>query len=249
MTIQQSWIRCFQPNSQTRLRLFCFPYAGGGASAFRTWPNQLPSSVEINAIQPPGREDRFKETPCSDLSSLIAALLPTLMPYLDRPFAFFGHSVGALVCFELARHLRRQAAPSPVHLFISGRRAPHIPDPDQPIHQAPDAHLLEDLRYYGGTPEAVLRSPELMALFLPTLRADLAINETYQYTDEPPLDFSMSVFGGLEDRKVDRAGLNAWREQTNAIANIQLFSGGHFFLKDASDKLLHTISNELLLLL
>ena len=180
-----SWVIRSGSNSQPRLRLFCFPYAGGGPSIFRTWSSYLPQSVELCRIHLPGRENRFRELPFAQLSPLVRVLAPVLKPYLNIPCAFFGHSVGALVAFELARQLRRQYGLVPAHLFVSAFRAPQIPDPDPPMHQLHDAEFVEELaRRYEGIPEAVQQDAELMEVFRPILRADIAMSETYRYTDE-----------------------------------------------------------------
>jgi surfactin synthase thioesterase subunit len=223
------WIKRSGHYPQTCFRLFCFPYAGGGASIFRTWPERLPSDIEVCAIQLPGREDRLTETPFDRLSSLIAALADVLYPYLDFPFAFFGHSLGSLISLELARWLRRQKAPCPSQLFVSGSRAPQIPNPDPPIHQLPDAEFIEELRRFNGTPKAVLNNSELMEVFLPLLRSDMRLYETYVYDHEAPLDCPISAFGGLEDEEVSREDLAAWHDQTRNKFHIQMFPGDHFF--------------------
>jgi medium-chain acyl-[acyl-carrier-protein] hydrolase len=249
MTTSNMWIRCFKPNPQAHFRLFCIPYAGGSASVFRTWAAQLPSKVEVCSIQLPGREDRLREPPFADLTALIAALLPAFVPYLNLPFAFFGHSLGALICFELVRQFRQQGYSIPSHLFVSGRHAPQIPNPNGFIHNLPHDQLIEELRHYAGTPEVVLQNAELMALFLPILRADLAMNETYTYVSEPPFNCPISAYGGLADQKVSAANLEAWQNQTAAAFNLQLFPGGHFFWKTESEDLLQSISQQLLKLI
>jgi medium-chain acyl-[acyl-carrier-protein] hydrolase len=245
MVTQTSWIRCYKPNAQARLRLFCFPYAGGSASVFRTWADQLPDTLEVCSIQLPGREDRYRELPYRQLSDLLPVLLPAFDAFFHLPFVFFGHSVGALICFELARHFRQQGYPVPLHLFVSGRGAPQVPALDPPIHQLPDAQFLQELRAYDGTPEVVLRDPELLSLFLPLLRADLAIQETYLYKDEPPLSCPISAFGGLDDQKVSSEALLAWQAQTCTAFKVERLPGGHFFLKSANQALLRLISSML----
>jgi medium-chain acyl-[acyl-carrier-protein] hydrolase len=245
MLIQTAWIKCFRSNPQARLRLFCFPYAGGGASVFRSWADQLPNPVEVCAIQLPGREDRHRDALFTDLPSLIATLLPDFVACLDHPFVFFGHSLGALVCFELARQLRQQNHPMPLHLFVAGRRAPQVTDSDPPIHNLPDDRFIAELRSYKGTSEVVLQNAELMALFLPILRADFAMNETYVYTTQSPLNCPISAFGGLEDHTVSFENLKAWQAQTTASFDLQMFPGGHFFLKSASNQVLKAISQQL----
>ena len=246
MSATNLWITYAKPNPKASLRLFCLPYAGAGTSIFRTWPNHLPPDIEVCLVQLPGREMRLIEPPFTQLLPLVQTLAQQLLPYLDRPFALFGHSVGALISFELTCQLRRQNYPNPVHLFVSGRRAPQILDPDPPISQLPDAEFVEELRRYNGTPEAVLQNAELMQLFLPVLRADLGINETYVCTNEAPVDCPISAFGGLQDTRVSRDLLAAWQEQTNSSFTLRMFPGEHFFLiKKERYELLSAISQEL----
>src|SRR5262245_28061439 len=132
-TTASAWLLCPNKNPQARLQLFCFPYAGGGAAAFFPWGKQLPAEIELYAIRLPGRESRLREAPYLQLSPLIEDLAEVLLPYLREPFAFFGHSMGSLIAFEMARYLRRQHAPFPCYLFASGYRAPHLPNPIPPM--------------------------------------------------------------------------------------------------------------------
>lgn len=239
------WITCRKPNPQARLRLFCFPYAGTGVSIFRTWPDGLPADVEVCPIQFPGRGTRLMEAPFTRLSPLVQALAQALGPLLDKPFAFFGHSLGALVGFELARQLRRQSGVQPIRLFVSAHRAPQIPLRDQPIHALPDEKFLHELRRLNGIPDQVLAEAELMQIMLPVLKADLAVFETYLYATEPPLDCAISTFGGLQDGKVSRDDLDSWRAQTTGPFSLRMFAGDHFFLNTARPRLLQTLSEEL----
>jgi medium-chain acyl-[acyl-carrier-protein] hydrolase len=248
-SIIDPWIVRPKPNPQAHLRLFCFPYAGGGALVFRTWPDDLPPDVEVCAVQLPGRESRLKEPLFTRLSPLVQTLSHVLEPHLDVPFAFFGHSVGTLVSFELARQFRRQNAPGPVHLFVSGRWAPQLPDPYPPIHQLPESEFVEELRRFNGTPELVLQHAELMALLLPILRADFEINETYVYTAGEPLDCPISAYGGLQDARASREGLEGWRVHTRGDFVLRVFPGDHFFLHSARSLVLQTLSRELTQLL
>ncbi|NJL21583.1 MAG: thioesterase [Leptolyngbyaceae cyanobacterium SM1_3_5] len=229
-----SWIVCHQPNPQARLRLFCFPYAGAGASVFQSWSSQLPDAIEVCSVQLPGRERRFREPLFTDLPALIEALTLALLPNLDRPFAFFGHSVGALISFAAAQQLGRSHGFSPLHLFVSGRQAPQTAALKPPIHHLPDAEFIEKLRQYNGTPSAVLENAELMSLFLPILRADLAINDIAEFDRNSPLACPISAFGGLEDDLVSRDGLAAWREQTGDRFALQMFPGDHFFFEEST---------------
>jgi len=244
-TAFDSWIAFRKPNPQARLRLFCFPYAGTGASIFRTWSEGLPADVEVCPVQFPGRGTRLKETPFTELLPLVQALAQALVPLLDKPFAFFGHSLGALVSFELARQLRRQAGVQPVRLFVSADRAPQIPQRDRPIHALPDSEFLVELRRLNGIPEKVLEDVELMQVMLPVLRADFAVYETYVYSVEAPLNCPISIFGGLRDHRVSRDDLEAWRDQTSVSFSLQMFPGDHFFLNTTQPLLLQVLSEEL----
>src|SRR5712691_623251 len=225
-----SWVTCPKPNLHARLRLFCFPYAGGTASVFRAWSEHLPPEIEVCPIQLPGRESRLGEVPFSRLPPIVEALAPALRPYLDKPFAFFGHSMGALIGFELARHLRREGQSDPIHLFVSGHRAPQLPDPNPPIHQLPEPAFIQELRRLKGTSEAVLADPDLMELVMPMLRADFAVSETYLYTPEQPLACPITAFGGLQDKEVSRGEMDAWRVQTQQSFLLCMLPGDHFFL-------------------
>lgn len=184
-------------------------------------------------MQLPGRESRFAEPPFLSLPPLIAALHKELLPYLDMPYAFFGHSMGALISFELARALRHSGqVPGPVRLLVSGHRAPHLPDLRSPAYQLPDPQLVETLRSLQGTPEEVLQHQELLRLLLPVLRADFAICETYAYVAQSPLTCPISAFGGLQDPNVPSDAIRAWKEQTTKICRVRFFAGGHFFWQD-----------------
>lgn len=245
MITNDCWVMCPKPNPQANLRLFCFPYAGGGALSFRTWPNGLPTTIEVCAVELPGRGTRMRLAPFTRHDPLVEALAQALLPYLDKPFALFGHSMGGLVSFELARLIRRKYGLLPVHLFVSGRRAPQVPDPDPPIHALPEPAFKEELRRLNGTPEAVLENKELMQLLIPILRADFAVLETYVYATEPPLECPITAFGGLQDCKVSCDHLEAWRNQTSASFSLQMLPGDHFFLNSAQALLLQSLTRQL----
>ncbi len=239
------WFFRPRPQPQARLRLFCLPYAGGGASIYRTWPNGLPPTIEVWGIQLPGRELRFHEPRLTCLDDLIPPLGDALGPHLTLPYAIFGHSMGALIGFALSDHLRQRGVAQPLHLFASARRAPHIPRLGPATYNLPEPAFLAELRRLNGTPEAVLAHDELRALMLPILRADFEINETYVHRSTLPLDCPISAFGGLADRTVTQADLAAWREHTRGSFHLRMLAGDHFFLQSAQADLLQAISQDL----
>ncbi|HEX8320285.1 thioesterase II family protein [Longimicrobium sp.] len=239
------WTLVPSPNPAARVRLFCFPYAGGGASIFNTWPRGLPAEVEVVGVQPPGREARIGETPIGNLHELADAIHRELTPLLDRPFVLFGHSNGGLMAFEVARRLRRAGGPMPELLVASGRPAPQVTDDEPPIHALPYDEFIAALRRYNGTPEEILANAEIMELLEPVLRADFSLGETYRYDPEPPLDVPITAFGGERDDEVPRDHVEAWREQTTGAFHVQMFPGDHFFLNSDRDQVLAALSREL----
>jgi medium-chain acyl-[acyl-carrier-protein] hydrolase len=241
-----SWIQYLIPKPQARLRLFCFPYAGGSASLFRLFSQYLPAEIEVCPVQLPGRESRLRERAYTRLEPLVDALLEVLGPYLTMPFAFFGHSMGAMISFELARALRRfTRLPIPMHLFVSGHRAPQLPTKEPPISHLAEEQFIEKVRNLKGTPEEVLEHTELLQLLIPLLRADFELCETYQWKDEPPLDCPLSAYGGLSDEAVPRETILAWREQTKASFHARFFPGEHFYIHSQQQALLFALAQEL----
>jgi medium-chain acyl-[acyl-carrier-protein] hydrolase len=210
------------------------------------WIGQLGPEVDVIPVQLPGRETRLVEAAPYAMSELIEPLVAGLRPLLDRPFAFCGHSMGALVAFEAARHLRVTHGRELRHLFVSGRRAPHLKNDDPPIHQLPEPSFLEELRRLDGTPDEVLGNRDLMRVLLPTLRADFALCETYEYHADTPLDCPTAVLGGLDDADVPWEDLEGWREHTRNRCVIHEFAGGHFFLHTAREAVLRVVLDELI---
>ena len=234
------------PNEQAKIRLFCFPYAGGSSLIFRTWAKALGPSIAVCPAHLPGRERRLTEKPYTSAPSLVEAIAEAIVPHLDLPFAFFGHSMGALISFELARHLRRRNLPAPLHLFLSGRAAPQQPKVREPvIYNLPAKEFVEKLRQLNGTPREVLEHQELMELMIPLLRADFEICQTYNYTQEPPLDVPITAFGGLNDHEVTEEMIAAWREQTSGSFMLRMMPGDHFFVNSAQRQILGIVSQEL----
>jgi medium-chain acyl-[acyl-carrier-protein] hydrolase len=241
----ERWLAYREVNPRARLRMFCFPYAGGGASAYRGWSSSLPANVEVCPVQLPGRESRLREQPFTRPEPLIQATADALLPYLDMPFVFFGHSMGGMISFELTRELRRRGKAQPLHIFTSGRRAPSQPPREEPIHDLPEPQFIEKLRELNGTPEEVLQHAELMKLLTPVLRADFSVNETYTFTEEPPLAPGISAFGGLGDDEVTREDLEAWRPHTRGKFRLRMMPGDHFFLHSAKDLITEAVARDM----
>ncbi len=230
--LAQRWFVRPELRPQAEVRLFCLPYAGSGAAVYRPWLAELPDAVELNVVQLPGRELRLREPPYKRMGALVAELAPAMAGLLDRPYLLFGHSMGALIAFELARALRRSGARPPDCLVVSGRRAPQLPDNEPPLHQLSDGAFVGAMvRRYNGIPRAILNEVELLRLFLPTLRADLELIETYEYAAETPLACPMIALGGQSDSRVSSADLLAWQAQTSADFRMRQLPGEHFYLQ------------------
>jgi medium-chain acyl-[acyl-carrier-protein] hydrolase len=239
------WLNLYQHNSKASLRLFCFPYAGGAASIFRNWADHLPADIELCPVQLPGRGARMRDAPYVRVSRLITALCQELLPYLDKPFVFFGHSLGALISFELARKLSQDYLLEPLHLFVSGRRAPQLQDTRSTTYNLPEEEFVKELRRLNGTPTEVLDQPELLQLIAPTLRADFELCETYEHLTGPPLKCSITALGGLYDEDVSREQQEPWREHTSASFSLKMLPGDHFFLHSSESMLLQILALEL----
>jgi len=239
------WITCPRPNPQATIRLFCFPYAGEGSLIFRNWPDQLPPGIETCLVQLPGRGARMNETAFRELRTLVEATDQAMSEYLDKPLALFGHSMGAMICFELAHLLRRERGIEPMHLFVSGRRAPQICEAEAPTYNLPEAEFIQELRRLNGTPREVLDHPELMAVLIPILRADFSVCQTYTYSPKPLLGCPITAFGGLADVEAPREQMEGWREQTASSFSMRMFPGDHFFIHSAQSLVLRVLSQEI----
>jgi medium-chain acyl-[acyl-carrier-protein] hydrolase len=241
-----AWITCPKPSSGAGLRVFCLPHAGTGASAFRGWAQLADPYMEVWCVQLPGREARIREKPFENIDALVEAVVRPLLEFVDRPFALYGHSVGALVAFELARKLRDRHGLMPAHLFVGACPAPHIPWPHAPLRALPDDQVLDQINgRYEAIPEAVLQDAEFRQLAASVLRADFSLIETYVYTPSRPLECPISAFAGIEDRTVECAAIQAWRQHTSAQFQLHAIAGNHFFLQGARNSLLRQIVSDL----
>ncbi len=225
------WLVVAGARPSARYRLICFSPAGTGAASFRGWAELAPPWLEICTVQLPGRETRLREAPIGDLEVLVPQVVAAIRPSLDRPVAFYGHSLGSIIAFETARLLRRQGGPVPRAFFVGASRPPQLPWPDPPVRDLPDLELLQEVnRRYDSVPAVVMAEAELRELLTPALRADMSLIETYRYRPEMPFDFPLLVFGGDADRKVTAVDLAQWQDQTLGSFELRRFSDGHLFL-------------------
>jgi surfactin synthase thioesterase subunit len=214
------------------ITLFCFPHAGGGGAVYRGWAARLPARIQVIPVTLPGREARIREPLLRSLPVLIERLVEETRARRGGRFAFFGHSLGALIAFQLTRALRRAGEPLPLALCVSACRAPHLIAGGAALSRLDDSALLGVVSELAGTPDVVLRDPELRALTLATMRADFSLRESYLHDEEPALSTPITVFGGQEDRHVPRASLTAWLRYTCRAFTLATFAGGHFYYRE-----------------
>lgn len=226
------------------IRLFCFPYAGAGASIYRQWIHSQPTGVIVHPIQLPGREDKINESALTSVPEIVDWTMKNLSTYFNGPFAFFGHSMGGLVSFELSRRLEQMNV-RPIHLFISATRAPHIKRGVRLLNVLEDEELLAELCKLNGISYEVLRSQELVRLLIPTLRADLSVFESYVYQAGPLLTCPITIFGGIDDSRVNHLDLNAWASYTRANFRASLYPGDHFFIREHGIQMLELMGKVL----
>jgi medium-chain acyl-[acyl-carrier-protein] hydrolase len=240
------WIVRPLPVANPRLRLFCFPHAGRGASMFRNWPTGLSDKIEVCAIQPPGREDRLDDCPYARIDTMVQTATDQLRPWLKVPFALFGHELGAIIAFEVARRLQKVSAPAPVRLIVAGRPAPHLPTTQAAIHHLSDNEFLDRLTEgLAAIPDSVRRNRDLLARILPGLRADFTMLETYAYRSADRLTCPITALAGAQDPTVTAESLAAWTEHTSTFSQ-QVFPGDQHFLHLARSEVLAGLSSLLL---
>lgn len=239
-----SWV-VRKPQLKPKKRLFCFPYAGGSAAMYASWQSELGSEIEVCAVQLPGRANRFSETPCNAMQELTEILGRIVTQNNELPFSLFGHSLGALVAFEVARYCQSQKQILPEHLFVSGCGAPKLRRSTRLLHTLSDSQLLLELTQYGGTPPEILLNRELMQLLLPTIRADFSVAETYRYRSDPRLEIPISVFAGTVDDYVSHVAAVAWQQETHRMCDFAWLEGGHFFINPHVKSICRTLRAKL----
>lgn len=241
-----NWFVCPRAATEAEKRLFLFPYAGAGPAAFNRWVSEFPGHLEAWIAHYPGRGSRHRETPLKQIGTFSEQFSQAIQPLLDRPFALFGHSLGGLIAFELARQLQQRNLSQLQILFVSGCGAPHLPDPNAPICERTDPDFLESLRQLNGIPSELLDQPDVMQLLLPILRSDFEAIESYQFPpDEVPLHIPIVVFAGLNDRRVSHERIEGWALHTDAGFRSLYFPGDHFFINTCRESVINCISQEL----
>lgn len=230
---ESHWFESLSRSKATRFRLFCFPYAGASADAYRIWKRWLPEQLDLCLVHLPGRSKNLRHPLFRRLMPLVAEIANNISHLTDVPYALFGHSMGALISFELCRELSRRQAAGPEHLFVSGRRAPQYPRDRPVIFNLPHEAFLSELKKLNGTPAEILENPELMEAFMDVLRADFELVETYEYHPGQQLSCPITVYSGLEDEGVPVESCYAWQKQTSATCRVRIFRGDHFFIRNA----------------
>lgn len=233
-----------QPVAAPRMRLFCFAYAGGSAAEFLPWQTQLAPHIEVCGIQLPGRGSRWSEVAATEMTSLVEAIAQVIERHAEIPFALFGHSLGAILAFEVARHCQYRALCAPAHLFVSGCNAP-LQFVGQQWQDLDDEEFVDALRQLNGTPAELLKHEELMQLVLPMLRADFGLVANYAYRSGPRLHVPITVLSGMADEHVPLESLSGWEIETHAGFDQHMFAGGHFFVQERSDEVIACLKNKL----
>jgi len=246
VSLIKAWLPSVHSRADAESRLFCFPYAGAGASAYAGWQRARAGSVEVVPVHLPGREERLRESSFRRLDPLLDALVEVLAPCLDLPYAFYGHSLGGWIAYYLAQRFVRTGQKLPTHLFIGASRAPHLPNPHPPIHALPRAQLVESVGHrYGEFPPAILADRDLMEILVPIIQADMELLETFEFRPMDPLPVPISAFAGETDREITLADVVAWREHTRSHFSCKTLLGDHFFLKSCASSLLSRVEQEM----
>ncbi|BBJ37318.1 thioesterase [Streptomyces antimycoticus] len=241
----EKWFKFLSHSAEPCIRLFCFPYAGGAASVYADWPALLPREVEVVAVQPPGRSERFGEPVIDRMDGLVARLADAIAPHLDLPYALFGHSFGAKVAYALAHELRGRHLPGPRMLAVAGSSGPSL-SVHRPAWSATDEELCDYLRALRGTPQEVLDDPALLSVVLRPLRADMTAAATWAYPDPTALTCAIHAFAGADDAGASAPRMRAWRRETTGPFTLAVVPGGHFVVRDDPGRLLRDLGRELL---
>lgn len=242
---ENEWITPQRKSENIKLRLFCFPYAGGSSTIFHNWQKLFPFSIQVCPVNLPGRGNRFAEELRTDFFSLVKEIKDGIAPFFDYPFVFFGHSMGGILAFELARLLRRLGLPQPAKLFISGCGAAQISYDKPREYDLSENGIIKDLKNLKGTPAIIFENEELLQVMLPIIRADYKVCQAYIYYRESPLDIPLVAIGGREDDAVPKSQILSWREQTRLKFKSYFIDGDHFFCHTHEEELTQILIREL----
>ncbi|HOE43123.1 MAG TPA: thioesterase domain-containing protein, partial [Rhodoferax sp.] len=240
------WLAYCTPRPDAPIRLFCFPYAGGGAAFYRNWSSELAPEVDVCPVQLPGRETRMREPAYEELGPLVEQASTALLPYLDRPYCFLGYSMGTLIAFELARHLDRHFQTRPSHLIACAFGAPHLPHISRLRYDLPEDEFIYELGKLEGTPQEVIECRELLDLVLPTIRADCRICDRYKFLKGELLPFPISAFGGIDDPQAGQELMQGWGDMTNSTFSLRMFPGRHFFIHESRRQFMSALESVLM---
>ncbi len=246
MNVQGSNFVVFRPRPAAAFRLFCFPHAGGAPIAFFPWATQLCEGIECVCLQYPGRAQRLREHSSTSVVQLVDGILREIDDLSEKPFAFYGHSLGGIVAFELTRALRQLGRPGPCHLYIGAARPPQNASSRPPIHMLADGDFVAAVNSrYGGIPAAIASDSGALEMFLPGLRGDFTAYETYQFRPSDPLAIPITIFGGEEDTAVPPECLQGWAQHTSSTFDVKLLPGGHFFPPASTQALIRVLESQI----
>lgn len=246
----QKWFVQIKKVKNPHIKLFCFPHGGAGASTYNQWPGLLPEFVDMYAVQLPGRESRFTEPLLTDIEMVVDELSKIFIESsndffngLNMKYLFFGHSIGALIAFELVQRLLETETQLPEHLIVSGALAPQLPLRRERIAAKPDELFFDEVLKYGGIPDYVFENPDLISVILPIIRADFSIFENYAYKKRDPLPIRISALGGIDDPTCLYQDLLSWKAQTGGEFRYYILPGDHFFIRSEFEKVMHILND------